>query len=83
MLRVTLALRIGDASTMPSYERNLIDYIKKQEPFNVFDYILQKFWNIAVTPSRACAYATFIMPFIEHVFGQTFMKNVCHPDLKP
>jgi hypothetical protein len=29
MLRVTLAPRIGDASTIHSYERNLIDAIKK------------------------------------------------------
>jgi hypothetical protein len=57
MLRVTLALRIGDASTIPSYERNLIDAIKKQELFNMFDYILQEISNVAVTPSRACAYA--------------------------
>jgi hypothetical protein len=41
MLRVILAPRIGDAPAIPSYERNLIDAIKKQEPFNIFDYILQ------------------------------------------
>jgi hypothetical protein len=83
MLRVTLAPRIGDASTIPSYERNLIDAIKKQEPFNIFDYILQEIWNVVVTPSQACAYAPFIMSFIEHVTGLTFVKDVPHLDLKP
>jgi hypothetical protein len=78
MLRVTLAPRIGDASTIPSYERNLIDAIKKQELFNIFDYILQEIWNVAITPSRACAYAPFIMSFIEHVSGLTFVKDVKH-----
>jgi hypothetical protein len=69
MFRVTLDPRIGDASTIPSYERNLIDAIKKQEAFHVFDYILQEIWNVAVTTSRACSYAPFIMSFIEHVIG--------------
>jgi hypothetical protein len=64
MLRVTLAPWISDASAIPSYERNLIDSIMKQESFNIFDYILQDIWNVAVTPSRACAYAPFIMSFI-------------------
>jgi hypothetical protein len=83
MLRVTLASWIEDASSIPSYERNLIDAIKKQEPFNIFDYILQEIWNVAVTPSQACAYAPFIMSFIEHVFGLSFVKDVHHMDLKP
>jgi hypothetical protein len=83
MLRVTLALRIGDSSTIPSYERNLIDAIKKQESFFIFDYILQEIWNVAVTPSWACAYAPFIMFFIKHVIGKTFVKDVSHPDLHP
>jgi hypothetical protein len=51
MLRVTLAPRIGDASTIPSYERSLIDAIKHQESFNIFDYILQEICNVAFTPS--------------------------------
>jgi hypothetical protein len=83
MLRVTLAPRMGDASAIPSYERNLIDAIKKQESFNIFDYILQEIWNLVVTPSRACAYAPFIMSFIEHMSELTFAKNVRHRDLKP
>jgi hypothetical protein len=69
MLWVTLAPRIGDASTIPSNERNLINAIKKQEPSNTFDYILQEIWNVVVTPSRACAYVPFNMSFIEHVSG--------------
>jgi hypothetical protein len=83
MLRVTLAPRIGDASSIPSYERKLISVIKKQELFNIFDYILQEIWNVGVTPSRACAYAPFIMSFIKHMSELTFVKDVCHPDLKP
>jgi hypothetical protein len=83
MLRVTLAPQIGDASAIPSYEWNLIDAIKKQDPFNIFDYILQEIWNVVVTPSRACPYAPFIMYFIEHLFGLTFVRDVRHRDLKP
>jgi hypothetical protein len=83
MLRVTLALSIGDASSIPSYERNLINTIKNQESFNVFDYILQAICNVAVTPSQACAYAPFIMSFMKHMSGLTSMKDVRHSDLKP
>jgi hypothetical protein len=83
MLRVTLAPRIVDASSIPSYERNFIDAIKKQESFNIFDYILQEIWSVAVTPSRECAYAPFIMSIIDHLSGLTFVKDVRHSDLKP
>jgi hypothetical protein len=37
---MTLAPRIGDATTMPGYERNLIDVIIKPKWFNVFDFIV-------------------------------------------
>jgi hypothetical protein len=40
--RKTLAPREGDATSCPAYEQNLIKYIKGQEKFNVFDYILME-----------------------------------------
>jgi hypothetical protein len=82
MLRVILVPHIGDAFAIPSYERNLIDAIKKQEPFNIFDYTLQEIWNVVVTPSHACSYAPFIMSFIEHVSEIIFVKDVQHHDIK-
>ena len=83
MLRVTLIPKIGDATAMAGYERNLIDAIRKDAHFNVFDFIIQEIWNIVITPNRACAYAPYIMSMIEHVSKRTFVKDVVHQDLKP
>jgi hypothetical protein len=62
---------------------NLIDAIKQHKPFNNFYYILQEISNVAVTPSQACAYAPFIMSFIEHMSRLTFVKVVKHRDIMP
>jgi hypothetical protein len=40
LLRATLTLRIGDATTCPRYERNLIQFYMEKRPFSVFDFIL-------------------------------------------
>jgi hypothetical protein len=50
MMRRTLALRIGDSDTIPAYERNLLDALMKFERFDVFDYIVDEIWNIAINP---------------------------------
>jgi hypothetical protein len=46
----TLAPRIGDSNTILAYERNLLDALMKHERFDVFDYIVDEIWNIAINP---------------------------------
>jgi hypothetical protein len=48
MRKKTLAPRIGDSNAIPAYERNLLDALIKHEWFDVFDYIVDKIWNIAI-----------------------------------
>jgi hypothetical protein len=43
----------------------LIKYVKGEEEFNAFDYILMLIWNISVNPLRACGYAHQVMCMIE------------------
>jgi hypothetical protein len=50
MMRRTLAWRIGDSDTIPAYEWNLLDALMKYERFDVFDYIIDEIWNIAINP---------------------------------
>jgi hypothetical protein len=47
----TLAPRISDSKAVPVYERNLLDPLMKHERFDVFDYIVDEIWNIAIKPS--------------------------------
>jgi hypothetical protein len=75
MLRAIFAPWVGEATSVPVYERNLIHAIKGQ--------IINEIWNVVVTPTRACAYDPFIMSMIEHVSQKTFVKDNKHTDLKP
>jgi hypothetical protein len=50
MMRRTLAPRINDSDAIPAYERNLLDALIKYERFDVFDYIVDEIWNIAINP---------------------------------
>jgi hypothetical protein len=50
LLCATLTPRIGDATTYPKYERNLIQFYVQKKRFLVFDFILQEIINI----SRVC-----------------------------
>jgi hypothetical protein len=50
MIRRTLASRIGDSDAILSYEQNLLDVLMKFERFNVFHYIIDDIWNIAINP---------------------------------
>jgi hypothetical protein len=50
MRRRTLAPRIDDSDAIPAYERNLLDALMKNEHFDVFDYIVDEIWNIAINP---------------------------------
>jgi hypothetical protein len=53
MRRRTLASRIGDSNTIPAYEQNLLDALIKHERFDLFDYIVDEIWNIAINPQRS------------------------------
>jgi hypothetical protein len=53
MRRRTLAPRIDDSDAIPAYERNLLDALMKNEHFDVFDYIVDEIWNIAINPLRS------------------------------
>jgi hypothetical protein len=55
-LHATLAPRIGDSSTCPQYERNLIQFYVQKKRFSVFDYILQEIISIL----RVCPH-TFVV----------------------
>jgi hypothetical protein len=50
MMRKTLAPRIGDSDAIPTYEQNLLDALMKFEWLDVFDYIIDEIWNIAINP---------------------------------
>jgi hypothetical protein len=46
----TLVPRIGDSNAIPAYKQNLLDALMKHERFDVFDYIMDEIWNIAINP---------------------------------
>jgi hypothetical protein len=50
MRRRTLAPRICNSNAIPAYEWNLLHAIMKNEHFDVFDYIVDEIWNIAINP---------------------------------
>jgi hypothetical protein len=50
MMRQMLAPRIGDSDAIPAYEMKLLVTIMKNEHFDVFDYIVDEIWNIAINP---------------------------------
>jgi hypothetical protein len=84
----TLSPRIGDSSTCPQCERNLIQYYVQRKWFSVFDYMLfdymlQEIINILRTGLRSCGYAPQIMMMIEKVSGIEFLKDHEISDLKP
>jgi hypothetical protein len=83
MMRTILAPRIGDSDAILTYERNLLDALMKYERFDVFDYIVDKIWNIAINPLRSCGFAPYIMCMIETVAHEKFYKDVAHELLRP
>jgi hypothetical protein len=82
-MRRNLASRIGDSDAIPAYESNLLDATMKNEHFDVFDYIVDEIWNIAINPLCSCCYAPFIMCMIETVAKERFYKDVAHEPLRP
>jgi hypothetical protein len=83
LLWKTLSPREGDSCRVPQYERNILHAISEKERFNVFDFIFQEIWNVAVSNNRSCAYALYIMKMIKKVSKKTFVKNVEHTKLRP
>jgi hypothetical protein len=81
--RRMLALRIRDSDAIPTYERNLLDAIMKNEHFDVVDYIIDEIWNIAIKPQRSCGFTPYIMCMIELVAHEKFYKDVAHEPLRP
>jgi hypothetical protein len=83
MRRRLLAPRIGDSDTILAYERNLLDAIMKNEHFDVFDYIMDEIWNIAINPHKSCGFAPYIMCMIKVVAHEKFYKDATHEPLRP
>jgi hypothetical protein len=57
LLCATLTPHIGDATTCPQYERNLIQFYVQKKQFSVFDFIHQEIINISRTTLHSCGYA--------------------------
>jgi hypothetical protein len=57
MMRKTLTPRIGYLEVIPAYERNLLDALMKPVHFDIFEYIMDKIWNIVTNPLRLCGFA--------------------------
>jgi hypothetical protein len=82
IIRKTLRPREGDSSRVPQFERNLLKVITEKTKFNVFDFILQEIWNIAISNNHSCAYAPYIMASIKVISKRTFVKDVEHTPLR-
>jgi hypothetical protein len=83
MMRKTLAPRIGYFEAIPAYEQNLLDAVMKPTCFDVFEYIVDKIWNIATNPARSCGFAPYIHFMIETVAHEKLYKDVKHDPLRP
>jgi hypothetical protein len=83
LLCATLAPRIGDGTTCPQYERNLIQFYVQKKPSSVFDFIIEEIINISRIALRSCGYAPQIMMMIEKVSKIDFIKDHEMTDLKP
>jgi hypothetical protein len=83
MMRKTLAPRIGYSEVIPAYERNFLDALMKPVCFDVFEYIVDEIWNIAINPLRSCGFAAYIQFMIESVTHEKFYKDVRHDSVHP
>jgi phosphate starvation-inducible protein PhoH len=57
MMRKTMIPRIGYLKVILAYERNLLDALMKLMHFDIFEYIMDKIWNIAINPLGFCGFA--------------------------
>jgi hypothetical protein len=83
VIRKTLAPREDDSSRVPQFENKFLKAITKKTKFNAFDFILQEMWDMAISNTHSCAYASYIMALIEAVSKRTFVKDVEHIPLHP
>jgi hypothetical protein len=83
LLCATLTPRIGDATTCPQYERNLIQFYVQKKHFSVFDFMLQEIINISRIALCSCGYAPQIMMMIERLTRREFLKDHEITYLKP
>jgi hypothetical protein len=83
MMRRTLTLRIGYSEAIPAYEMDLLDALMKLVRFDVFEYIVDKIWNITTNPLRSCVFAPYIQFMIESVAHDKFYEDVHHDSLHP
>jgi hypothetical protein len=83
VIQKTLTPRECDFSRVPQFERNLLEVITEKTKFNIFHFIRQEIWNIAISNNCSCAYASYIMALIETVSKQTFVTDVEHTPLHP
>jgi hypothetical protein len=51
--------------------------------FDIFEYIVDKIWNISTNPLRSCALAPYIQFMIESMVQEKFYKDVRHDSLRP
>jgi hypothetical protein len=82
LLRKTLSPWEGDSYRVPQYERDILHAVSAEERFNLFDFIFQEIWNVAVSNNRSCVYAPYIMKMIEKISKKTFAKNGEHTKLR-
>jgi hypothetical protein len=83
MVKNILAPMIGYSEVIPAYERNLLDALMKPMRFDVFEYIMDEIWNIAINPLRSCDFAPYIQYMIEMVTKEKFYKDSRHDPLRP
>jgi hypothetical protein len=82
MMMRTLVPRISNSDAILAYERKLLHALMKHERFDVFDYIVDEIWNIAINPLRSCGFAPYIMFMIETMAHERFYKDVAHEPLR-
>jgi hypothetical protein len=62
---------------------NLLDALMKPVRFDVFEYIVDEIWNIAINPLKSCSFAPYIQFMIESVVQEKFYKDAHHDSLRP
>jgi hypothetical protein len=53
---------------------NLLDALMKPVRFDVFEYIMDEIWNIAINPLKSCSFVPYIQFMIESVVQEKFYK---------
>jgi hypothetical protein len=47
----------------------------KHEQFDVFNYIMDEIWNIAINPQRSCGFAPYIQRMIEIMAHEKYLQG--------